>query len=170
MKTGTVQRTRRQPEIQGLIHHCRTARSHRRRQSRQAERQPQQHRMANRGRQTHGGVAGGPGIILSTGIAVRCVLRDQENAAAQGDFYLAAKKFTQQYPNLPITIRLSADFHDRFSILDGQRCFHIGASIKDAGKKAFLISEAEDPNNRTALMTQATQTWTAANAYIISAG
>ena len=54
-------------------------------------------------------------------------------------------------------------------ILDGQRCFHIGASIKDAGKKAFL-SEAEDPNNRTALMTQATQTWTAANAYIISAG
>jgi len=94
----------------------------------------------------------------------------EQNAAAQGDFNLAAKKFTQQYPNLPITIRLSADFHDRFSILDGQRCFHIGASIKDAGKKAFLISEVEDPNNRTALMTQATQTWTAANAYIISAG
>src|SRR5438105_2689906 len=93
-----------------------------------------------------------------------------QNAAAQEDFNLAAKKFTQQYPNLPITIRLSADFRDRFLILDGQRRFHIGASIKDAGKKAFLISEVEDPNNRTALMTQATQTWTAANAYIISAG
>ena len=36
-------------------------------------------------------------------------------------------------------------FHDRFIILDGKTAYHIGASIKDAGKKCFGISLLEDP-------------------------
>ena len=34
--------------------------------------------------------------------------------------------------------------HDRFLILDNRELYHIGASVKDAGKKAFEISLNED--------------------------
>ena len=35
-------------------------------------------------------------------------------------------------------------FHDRFLILDKKNVYHIGASLKDAGKKCFGISLIED--------------------------
>lgn len=35
-------------------------------------------------------------------------------------------------------------FHDRFLIIDETTAYHIGASIKDAGKKCFAISRIED--------------------------
>ena len=31
-------------------------------------------------------------------------------------------------------------FHDRFMVLDDKTVYHIGASIKDAGKKCFGIT------------------------------
>lgn len=37
-----------------------------------------------------------------------------------------------------------ADFHDRFLILDGAIGYHIGASLKDAGKKCFGITKIQD--------------------------
>ncbi len=37
--------------------------------------------------------------------------------------------------------------HDRFMILDERTCYHIGASIKDAGNKSFAISKIEDKEN-----------------------
>ena len=36
-------------------------------------------------------------------------------------------------------------FHDRFLILDGTTAYHIGASLKDAGKKCFGITLLEEP-------------------------
>ena len=51
--------------------------------------------------------------------------------------------FNAQYPSLEV--RITDEFHDRFLILDRERMYHIGASIKDAGKKAFEISTNEDP-------------------------
>jgi hypothetical protein len=36
-------------------------------------------------------------------------------------------------------------YHDRFVLVDNQRCWHFGAPIKDAGAKAFLISEIQSP-------------------------
>lgn len=36
------------------------------------------------------------------------------------------------------------DFHDRFLIIDDKEVFHIGASIKDAGKRSFGITKIED--------------------------
>ena len=51
--------------------------------------------------------------------------------------------FNSQYPTL--TIKKTPVFHDRFIILDGQTAYHIGASIKDAGKKCFGISLLTDP-------------------------
>ena len=35
-------------------------------------------------------------------------------------------------------------FHDRFLILDGKFVYHIGASLKDAGKKCFGITLMKD--------------------------
>ncbi|QKT05740.1 ORF6N domain-containing protein [Mycoplasma sp. OR1901] len=51
-------------------------------------------------------------------------------------------KFNEQYKNL--TVSYINTFHDRFLILDKNICFHIGASIKDAGNKSFAINKIED--------------------------
>ncbi|MBQ4282026.1 MAG: ORF6N domain-containing protein, partial [Spirochaetales bacterium] len=50
--------------------------------------------------------------------------------------------FNNQYG--PLIIKYTDEFHDRFLILDNKEIYHIGASIKDAGKKAFEISINED--------------------------
>ena len=47
-------------------------------------------------------------------------------------------KFNAQYPTL--SIRTSANFHDRFLILDDKQLYHIGASLKDLGRKCFAFS------------------------------
>ena len=50
--------------------------------------------------------------------------------------------FNAQYPNLKI--KRTTAFHDRFLIIDGAKGYHVGASIKDAGKKCFVINKIED--------------------------
>lgn len=50
--------------------------------------------------------------------------------------------FNAQYPS--ITKQYTTRFHDRFLILDHTIIYHIGASLKDAGKKSFAISLIED--------------------------
>lgn len=75
------------------------------------------------------------------------------------DFTLEAKKFLLQHADFAIEIRTTKEFHDRFVILDEIHCYHIGASIKDAGSKAFMISRIEDPTNIDGLIKQADQTW-----------
>lgn len=54
------------------------------------------------------------------------------------------KNFNIQYPTLEV--RYTKAFHDRFLVLDDIRAFHIGASLKDAGKKCFAISQLKDLN------------------------
>lgn len=51
-------------------------------------------------------------------------------------------KFNAQYPKL--LVKTTTDFHDRFLIIDKTEVYHIGASIKDAGKKSFGITKIED--------------------------
>ena len=51
-------------------------------------------------------------------------------------------KFNSQYPKL--TVKISKDFHDRFFIIDRNEVYHIGASIKDAGKKSFGITKLKE--------------------------
>lgn len=50
--------------------------------------------------------------------------------------------FNAQYPNL--TVKHMAAFHDRFLILDDEIGCHVGASLKDAGKKCFGITQIQD--------------------------
>ncbi len=52
-------------------------------------------------------------------------------------------KHDAQYP--PIPVQVFSKSHDRFLIIDN-RVYHVGASIKDLGKKWFAILEMEDQN------------------------
>jgi len=64
---------------------------------------------------------------------------------ADDQFKLDIAKHDVQYPPIPIWIFKMS--HDRFLIVDN-RVYHIGASIKDLGKKWFAVSlmEAQDAN------------------------
>ena len=47
------------------------------------------------------------------------------------------QKFNAQYPTL--TLKHTAKMHDRFMIVDQKILYHIGASLKDLGKKCFAF-------------------------------
>lgn len=55
-----------------------------------------------------------------------------------------AEAFNEQYPTLEV--RYTEDFHDRFLIIDDIECYHVGASLKDAGRKCFAITRIQDPS------------------------
>lgn len=52
------------------------------------------------------------------------------------------KVFNAQYPKL--AAKHTTAFHDRFLIIDETEGYHLGASIKDAGKKCFGVNRIED--------------------------
>jgi hypothetical protein len=54
---------------------------------------------------------------------------------------LDLEKHNAQYP--PIEIRRIQQVHDRFLLIDGKELYHIGASIKDLGKKWFAFSRMD---------------------------
>jgi len=51
------------------------------------------------------------------------------------------EKHNKQYDN--INIKICKKFHDRFIIIDENTVYHIGASIKDLGKKIFAFSKLQ---------------------------
>jgi hypothetical protein len=76
----------------------------------------------------------------------------------KADFRLEAKKFIAQHKSL-VEVRTTAIYHDRFVILDNKRCFHLGASIKDAGNKAFVMSEMRRPAIVRAALDDISREW-----------
>ena len=52
---------------------------------------------------------------------------------------LDMEKFNAQYP--PLEVKEFSAAHDRFMIIDGVDVYHIGASLKDLGKKWFAFSK-----------------------------
>lgn len=54
---------------------------------------------------------------------------------------LDLKKHNEQYP--AVIIKVFEDSHDRFLIIDEKEIYHIGASLKDLGKKWFAFSKIE---------------------------
>ena len=52
-------------------------------------------------------------------------------------------KYDAQYP--PIELRVCKNIHDRFLIIDNAEVYHIGASLKDLGKKMFAFSKLGIP-------------------------
>ena len=55
---------------------------------------------------------------------------------------LDIKKFNKEYPILKL--EKTNKFHDRFIIVDNKEMYHLGATIKDLGKKCFGINKIED--------------------------
>lgn len=54
---------------------------------------------------------------------------------------LDLQRYNNQYP--AIDIELFSDAHDRFLIIDNTELYHIGASLKDLGKKWFAFSRMD---------------------------
>lgn len=54
---------------------------------------------------------------------------------------LDIQRYNSQY--LPIEIEVFSDAHDRFLIIDDMELYHIGASLKDLGKKWFAFSRMD---------------------------
>jgi hypothetical protein len=54
---------------------------------------------------------------------------------------LDVQKANAQYP--PIQVKLFTQSHDRFLILDQTEIYHLGASLKDLGKKWFAFSKLD---------------------------
>jgi hypothetical protein len=55
---------------------------------------------------------------------------------------LDLEKHNNQYP--PIQLQELRDSHDRFLIIDRKELYHIGASLKDLGKKWFAFSKLDN--------------------------
>src|SRR5690606_6920704 len=70
------------------------------------------------------------------GVGVTLLTKSISKALAQD-----LKKHNAQYP--PIAIREFAASHDRFPILDGEAVYHLGASLKDLGKRWFAFSRMD---------------------------
>ena len=55
---------------------------------------------------------------------------------------LDIQKFNKEYPILEVA--KTDKYHDRFIVIDDKELYHVGASLKDLGKKCFAISKIED--------------------------
>ena len=80
------------------------------------------------------------------------LMLSKRNAGVKADIYTQAvshqlqldvQKHNSQYPS--IGIHTYKKCHDRFLIIDGTDVYHIGASLKDLGKKMFAFSKLEIP-------------------------
>jgi hypothetical protein len=77
-------------------------------------------------------------------------LLSKRNSAVTATIYTASisrqlkldlKLYNEQYP--PIAVKTFTKSHDRFIIIDNKTVYHIGASLKDLGKKWFAFSKIE---------------------------
>ena len=60
-------------------------------------------------------------------------------ANISNQFKLDVKRYNAQYPK--IEVKQFTKAHDRFLIIDNETVYHIGASLKDLGKKWFAFSK-----------------------------
>ena len=80
----------------------------------------------------------------------------------KADFPIEIAAFRKQIGGVTIEVKAAPDFHDRFIVIDRAEFYHLGASIKDAGKRAFMISRIEDPSNVESVRQAIIQAWTSA--------
>ena len=80
------------------------------------------------------------------------LMLSKRNIGVKADIYtrtvshqlqLDLQKHDSQYP--PIGIHTCKKCHDRFLIIDGAEVWHIGASLKDLGKRMFAFSRLGIP-------------------------
>ena len=66
-------------------------------------------------------------------------LENKVNSISSKQFRLDIDKYNSQYNNL--TIKINKNYHDRFLLIDENELYHIGASLKDLGKKVFAFNK-----------------------------
>lgn len=71
------------------------------------------------------------------GVAVEIVTSRKGNKLSPGDI----DAFNKQYGGL--SVRESANFHDRFLVIDAKTLYVIGASLKDMGRKCFAFTKLD---------------------------
>ncbi|MDO4164576.1 MAG: RhuM family protein [Bacteroides sp.] len=80
------------------------------------------------------------------------LMLSKRNSGVRADIYtysisqqlrLDLDRHNRQYP--PIGLHTYTRSHDRFLIIDGTEIYHIGASLKDLGKKMFAFSKLDIP-------------------------
>ena len=76
------------------------------------------------------------------------------------DFVTEAQSFSKQY-GVSVEIRTTDALHDRFIVSDDARCWHLGASIKDLGIRAALISEVASQTISSAVGKELDAIWQA---------
>jgi len=69
---------------------------------------------------------------------VHCIIYTEKLTA---QLKLDLEKHNAQYP--PIEIRILKNAHDRFLIIDEKELYHLGASLKDLGKRWFAFSRMD---------------------------
>ena len=69
---------------------------------------------------------------------VTCTVYTEKNTE---QLRLDLEKHNGQYP--PIEIRVLKNVHDRFLIIDNRELYHLGASLKDLGKRWFAFSRMD---------------------------
>jgi hypothetical protein len=98
--------------------------------------------------------------MLTTIPSAKLQVQFLSSSKISSDFSLESKKFQKQHSHLSVETKLTKDIHDRFIILDNQHCYHLGASIKDAGNKVFMISKIEEQHISSAVINELNQIWT----------
>ena len=73
----------------------------------------------------------------ASGVTLEIVTSRRGNKLAASDI----AKFNSQYGGL--TVRPSANFHDRFIVIDGKTLYLFGASLKDLGRKCFAFTKLD---------------------------
>jgi len=71
------------------------------------------------------------------GVTLEIVTSRRGNKLAASDI----EKFNSQYGGL--TVRTSANFHDRFIVIDDKSLYLFGASLKDLGRKCFAFTKLD---------------------------
>ncbi|VTP94401.1 Uncharacterised protein [Sphingobacterium daejeonense] len=89
-----------------------------------------------------------PTICWISSTALTILVKRKQNVTAtiytkaiSNQLQLDIKRYNSQY--LPIEIKVFSDTHDRFLIIDQAELYHIGASLKDLGKKWFAFSRMD---------------------------
>jgi phage regulator Rha-like protein len=74
---------------------------------------------------------------IKQGVQVKIVTK-----SISDQFRLDIKKFEEQY--FHIEVKASKSIHDRFIIIDGEVLYHLGASLKDLGRKLFGFTKMDN--------------------------
>jgi hypothetical protein len=69
---------------------------------------------------------------------VSCTIYTKKSAITLNDL----ERHNAQYP--PIKLIHHRGSHDRFIIIDNKRLYHLGASLKDLGKRCFAFSRMDN--------------------------